>query len=519
MKPLLCFFALSVIFSDCFATDFYSQGSVCPNTLSNWNVNPQGGGAAPTSFTDPGDRFIIQTGDTMITAATWTIGAAGSVLQIQNGGTLKADHSIILAGTFQIDDGGTYIHNNTGSVDEAADNSIFSGSELFAADSHFEIRKWPGKNVGLPNAEPGISWGDLIVNLDIDLAPDMLQWNWDIEDGASLTVKGNLDIRSTYITYSNQTELCFTSTGIQTIHVEGNFLLSGNKTKVSLKGTYSDGYVTMQVDSNILLTDMVQLNLGLKTTSPNPHGLYELRFKRDFSVLNFAILVYDSNNPVYLVANGSSPQNFICGCNFNRNFRVAPGAIVNLVSSLNTTTQDANLVISGTFNQNGNNITTYSKIECAGGFFNSTGNLRIADSCISCSNLNGTYNSSGNTWCTESGEIGKINFNNAVVTLDNNFYSPMLSAGSPLTNSLGEIYFIGSTATSLSVGANAADYVLQENSILSFDGSSYVAGNGARYIGKGGHLKISSSDGITGPGNTINGNVRTGLSKDYDFSG
>src|SRR5918996_721064 len=42
------------------AATYYSQGSVAPNTLANWNTNRLGGGAAPASFVVAGDIFVIQ---------------------------------------------------------------------------------------------------------------------------------------------------------------------------------------------------------------------------------------------------------------------------------------------------------------------------------------------------------------------------------------------------------------------------------------------------------------------------
>ncbi len=142
-------FCIAMMSSSAWAVTYYSQGSVTPSTLANWNTNRLGGGATPANFTTAGDIFVIQgTGNggtsphNMTTSAVWSVGAAGSRLQIENGGTLTATQIVtIVAGTtFQIDNGGNYIHSNLGTVS----STIFNGTESFGAISNFEIRLWGG---------------------------------------------------------------------------------------------------------------------------------------------------------------------------------------------------------------------------------------------------------------------------------------------------------------------------------------------------------------------------------------
>jgi hypothetical protein len=520
MKTILFCLVISFLFFQGHATDYYSQGSASPNILSNWNVNPQGGDVVPASFANPGDRFIIQTGHTMITTAIWIVGGIGSVLEIQNTGTLQGNHTILFTGTFQIDDGGTYIHNNAGPVNESTGSSIFSGTESFAVNSHFEIRNWAGKNAGLPNAYPGISWGDLIINLQTDLSADGLPWNWNISDGTTLTIKGDLHIMASYVT--NSSEIRFTGSGIQTINIDGNFLMSGSRTKVSIKSSSSqlvDGYTTMQVNGDIFLTGISQLELGVNTTFSNPFGLYELRFKGNFFSNSAAGVLFNSSRSACLVANGDSPQSFFHLWNLGSNFRVNQEATVNLASSLILYGSDQFLSISGTLNQNGYKITVNGKIEIAGGVFNASGVLNIGSKCIACSHLNGTYNNAANTWCAATGKKGRIIFAGSTVSLNPVDSATLLTAGNPAINSPGDIYFINSTVVSLSELPLVSAYQVYENSIFSLDANSYVAGDGAMYQGRGGTLRIGSADGLTAAGNTIAGNVRTGLTKDYNFSG
>lgn len=179
MKRALLHLLLLLFAFQSFAVDYYSRsGQANPNALASWNTNPAGGGAAATSFTGAGDRFIIQAGHTMTTTATWTIGAINSFLVIESGGTLNGDHRIRLTGTFQILDGGAYVRNNTDEVEPAPDRfSIFAGMESFASSSNFEIRKWFAGGYGIP---PNITWGNLIINLQSDLGVD---WNWKLTTG------------------------------------------------------------------------------------------------------------------------------------------------------------------------------------------------------------------------------------------------------------------------------------------------------------------------------------------------
>ncbi|MBN2487337.1 MAG: hypothetical protein JXB34_15285 [Bacteroidales bacterium] len=109
---------------------FYSQGSVAPNTLANWNTNPGGGGASPTNFAAANQIFVVQTGHTMTTTATWNISGANTILRIQNGGVLNENNNITLAatGTLEIENGGTLNHNVNAIT-------IFGGTEIFGNTS------------------------------------------------------------------------------------------------------------------------------------------------------------------------------------------------------------------------------------------------------------------------------------------------------------------------------------------------------------------------------------------------
>lgn len=241
-----------------FAIDYYSQlEQTDPNSFTSWNTNPVGGGTFPISFTNPGDKFIIQSGHSMTTSGIWIIGATGSILEIQNDAVLQGDHSIILTGTFQIDDGGSYIHNNDQSVAQGAGSSIFSGVESFAANSNFEIRNWSDNIVGLPNSGSGITWGNLIINLQYDLGGT---WSWNVANNGIINIAGNLDIRSTYSGTFHELRMVG-NVGVATINIGGSLLISGTTSYVAIKKNSAaplDGTAIVQVNG--------VLNVGVNTT-------------------------------------------------------------------------------------------------------------------------------------------------------------------------------------------------------------------------------------------------------------
>ncbi|MBL0084450.1 MAG: hypothetical protein IPP37_19355 [Saprospiraceae bacterium] len=56
------------IVSTLFGAVYYSQGSVTPSTLANWNTIRAGGGSSPANFTTANDIFVIQNGHNMSTS-------------------------------------------------------------------------------------------------------------------------------------------------------------------------------------------------------------------------------------------------------------------------------------------------------------------------------------------------------------------------------------------------------------------------------------------------------------------
>src|SRR5437773_1058181 len=148
------------------AATYYSQGSLDPNVTTNWNSIRLGGGSSPANFTS-GDVFAIQASHSMATTAAWTVSGAGSKVQIESGGTLTANH-IVAVPTFQVDDGGSYIHNAaSGTSNGVASDLPGSTTRTFGSASTVEIRKWANGGtvpVALPNITSALNRsGDLSV--------------------------------------------------------------------------------------------------------------------------------------------------------------------------------------------------------------------------------------------------------------------------------------------------------------------------------------------------------------------
>lgn len=252
------------------AVTYYSQGSLAPNLTSSWNTNRIGGGIAPTNFTG-GDIFVIQNGHTMTTSATWSISGTGSRLWIENGGTLRADHAVTLATatTFQIDNGGTYIHNN----EIAYGSSIFQGTENFAADSTVIL------NASNNTGPSSVAFGNLIINFTTDPGGAVqcssgittINGNFSIQNtqgrefrlsantGLTLNIAGDLTISGGFLNLTfgsasptinlggnfNQTGGTFTSSGsVSTIIFTSG---SSNVTFATSGGTFTNNNINWQI--------------------------------------------------------------------------------------------------------------------------------------------------------------------------------------------------------------------------------------------------------------------------------
>jgi len=215
-------------------SNYYSKGSLTPSDLSSWSSSADGLGAPPTDFLSP-SNYIIQNGHSMTTTATWSFGTSGSVLQIQDGGTLQANNAITLASgtTFQIDNGGTYIHNNTG----IPSSTIFNGTENFGSSSNIRIDNWTS-NTTVITTGVTLPFGNLEINWTGNTA------NW--QQGWSGTINlcsGNLTVTSV-----GTGTIRFAAGTAPTINVSGNFTQTAGT--VNLASTSGTSVTTLNVAGN-----------------------------------------------------------------------------------------------------------------------------------------------------------------------------------------------------------------------------------------------------------------------------
>ena len=328
-KPfvLLCalFLLMVALAPAALAVTYYSQGSVTPNTLANWNTVRAGGGSVPANFTTAGDTFAVQNGHNMTNTAAWAV--TGNKIQIESGGLLMANSTFIVScTTFQIDNGGTYIHNAGNSANASA-TDIPGTSRSFGASSTVEIRKWGDGTGTSPNALPsGISWGNLTINVGT------LAGSWNQSGGIS-TINGNFLIKATG---GGTFEFRLSSTTLYTLTIGGD---------LTIQGGILSGY------SNTAMLDGCAINLygnysqsagtTFKTTSTSSGGLITFTF--------------DSTG-------GPAAVNFTQAGTFNVNrikFVVGAGKTVTLNSAFaaGATAPTGSIVVNGTLLCNGFNVT------------------------------------------------------------------------------------------------------------------------------------------------------------------
>ena len=200
------------------AATYYSQGSVDPTVLANWNDVRAGGGNVPANFTS-GDTFVVQNTHNMGTTAAWSVTGTSATIEIESGGTLTANN-IVAVPNFQVDNGGTYVHNAaSGSANGVATDVPGSTSRSFGASSTVEFQKWAnGGNspVALPG---GVTWGNLKINVTL------LAGSWN-QTGNLTTIAGNLIIVQTGGTTREFRFIANSPTSV-TVNISGDVQVSG----------------------------------------------------------------------------------------------------------------------------------------------------------------------------------------------------------------------------------------------------------------------------------------------------
>lgn len=498
MKQVLLLIVLTGFSLSLFATTYYSQGSLSPNSLISWNTSRSGGASVPSSFTQAGDVFVIQSGHSMVTTTSWTIGNSGSTLQVESGAFLQATFPIFLTGSFQLLNGATYYHENTGVVTSTAGTSIFGGTENFAVTSTVEIRNWINNTTTLPS---GINWGNLVLNYEQSIGGN---WN---QQGALTTIQGNFIVKRTGTAlqdfrFTNNTNLNLSIGGDLIIEQAILLLKEGNS-----GGTSS----IVQVNGGITVNGGT-LNLGAVDQKPNN----ELRFKGNFFVFGNGVVTASSEDP-FLVANGTGAQTLLSSGTVNCSFRIAKGAFMKLNSALTLGTNKS-FIVAGTVVAGINPIIMGGgSLVVSGGVFNSSAKVDMKDGTCQVCQGNGSFNVSTN-WCATSGDTGIINFSVDTILFNRSVASNLRigatgSKGKLLVTNNGVISFSGTIS---GPPQNRGTIDLTGNSFFSLDENSVVRGD-AFYNGNGGWLVLGASPGLTSSGQF--GNFQITGSRNYNNGG
>ncbi|WP_438966994.1 beta strand repeat-containing protein [Flavobacterium sp.] len=227
--------------------NYYSKGSLDPSLPSSWARNPNGTGGSPANFTETYAVYNVQNGHNMVTGSPWFINSFSKII-IQNGGTLESTSSVNVQsnGFFQVDNGGTYIHNNT----SAFGGTIFTGTETFGVSSNFIIRNTntTGFDASFNNA-----YGHVTIN-----APTL---SGTVNFAGNLTtINGDFNILNT-----NNQEIRLSNSG-GTLTVGGNFLLDAVGSTLVVKNTTNAG------DQNFIVNGNFELREGTFQLNSNTTG-------------------------------------------------------------------------------------------------------------------------------------------------------------------------------------------------------------------------------------------------------
>lgn len=491
MKKVSLLFFLFLFFCASYATTYYSQGSLDAKTLSSWNDARLGGGASPANFT-AGDIFVVQNGHSMTTSAAFTISGTGNKLQIESGGTLTATF-IIAVTTFQVDNGGTYIHNAPGSSTNGA-STDFPGTtgtgRVFGATSNVEIRSWGVVAGSSPASLPTIAspgWGNLTLNYTGPAGSVQMS-------GVLTAIQGNFTITATGNSATREFRL--TSTANFTLAIGGNLTVNGGY----LTLTSSTGIATVNVAGDVFVSNGTLAvgvasgsvaTLNVNGTAPSSTGTLSLSgglitaISSATHTLNLAGDLLISGGSYNLVTSGSSTSS----ANINVNGTAAgttgkillsgAGGIAQGSSTPWTITTKGNFEMTGTSTFLGNAATSSGRNQ----ILNVGGNLSLAGGSFIMSNSSSTGSAINFT-----GGASAVTFSNSGTFTITGVQIVTVAAAKTLT--LNTDWNIAAAAHTFTVNGtlNCA--------------TNKIGGVGIFTLGASGTLKIGSVDGISSTAST-----------------
>ena len=465
---------LSLFRESVFPSTYYSQGSLPPESLSSWNSNRNGGGIFPMNFSS-GDVFIIQPGHLMTTVLAWSVSGTGSGVWVENEGTLIADFPVTLAkaSTFHIDDGGTYIHNNTG----VPSSTIFNGAEFFSANSTFWIKNWAGNLYAIPY---GVAWGNLIIDVPT------LSGSWN-QVGNVFNVNGNLDIRQTG-GGENEFRLCSRSAQTYNFNFK-QITVSGGILVIEKGGSSGSPSMNTMVTGDVLITGG-KLDLGT-------HGTSTLSFGGNLTITGTGKMVHSGATSRMIFSATGIQQTLFSPEAINTSLIIADinaGSVVQMNSDW-VMNHLSTLNIYGTLNMNGfllrpRAVNVGGTLNFNGGVLDQIGTAAIITGGPSLGN-SGTINCDGviNMSATSFSSLliqpgGTVNLNNGIVNMNHDGSTCFVDTGGTLFCGNGKVSSINTTE------------------------STFI-------LNPGGILGIGSPEGISMTG--LTGNIQVGGQRNFHF--
>lgn len=248
MKSRILFFILFCTFRATLLaqTTYYSNNTTTNfNTLTGWSLNTNGTGANPSTLNNS-VRLVVQNGHSKTTSATATVNR----LTIRSGGTVTASHAITISGSsnlFEIENGGTYIHNNNGNVG----NTIFNGSEVFGVSSTFQINNWQSSSTPITSSLD-LSAASSVDGNDYYFGNLIINWagsgnwnqNWPSYPTATLLTAGDFTVHSV-----GEFRFAEANGREPDVYVAGNFIMNstgaGNDIVDLAEGNNTIGYLNV----------------------------------------------------------------------------------------------------------------------------------------------------------------------------------------------------------------------------------------------------------------------------------
>lgn len=448
------------------ATTYYSRATGAWSSSSTWSTTGCGGASAIGTPT-VGDIVFICSSNTVtvtanVTVANVTINTGGYLITGGTGG--GANKTVTITGTFTINSGGTYEHNNN----QLASSTVFAGTEVFSATSNFIVTSW-SDDIDRLITGCGSNFGNLTLNWN----PGSFIWQND-GLGSTRIIQGNFIVGTACQTLLDQ------STANITVPIGGNLTVNGTL------------WIKYYVNGNLTLTVG-----GTTTVTGSFYGIYVGDGAFSFTTANFT----QTGGTHWGIYAGDGNANYTCP----GTFAVSAGDCRGIDNTSDFAAGIINFQI-GTFNFTGG---TFLASYCChvGGLtsvFHVTGNMTItysstADLC--CVNRLATLSSTPTTTA--------LNF-----TVDGNFTIGGVNGGWNSNNGTGAETDVITGNFSAANGNNYFNSVLTagngHTATITVGGTCTISGGHTRLSSEAGTLTATVTGATSITGGTLTAKESTG---------